>query len=165
MVTTRYLTNYRSPHRRGFAPNACGRCLLACKAAVDSAGPNHKISKEVSATLSGEEMKDIRKRYKKALEGLGLLDSNDGWKFFKQNGSGTKVYSKYDDKGNLWIKVDGIFRGTPTSCASVWKVRTDGRMDGWTDGRMDNGSFMDNWFIYGQLVHLPRCRLDIYSTH
>lgn len=37
--------------------------------------------------------------------------------------SGTKVYSKYDEKGNLWIKVDGIFRGTPTSCASVWKVR------------------------------------------
>ncbi|GMI47090.1 hypothetical protein TrCOL_g7156 [Triparma columacea] len=98
-----------------------GRCLLGCKNAVASAGPNHPVSKSVQSILDGEEMKDIRKRYKKALEGLGLLDSNEGWKFFKQNGSGTKVYSKYDEKGNLWIKVDGIFRGTPTSCASVWK--------------------------------------------
>jgi hypothetical protein len=59
---------------------------LGCKNAVASAGPNHPVSKSVQSILDGEEMKDIRKRYKKALEGLGLLDSNEGWKFFKQNG-------------------------------------------------------------------------------
>ena len=27
----------------------------------------------------------------------------------------------YDEKGNFWIKVDGIYKGTPTTCTSIWK--------------------------------------------
>jgi len=109
------------PMRKDFRWIEAGRSLAACDNTVKEVGGDHAISKKVQGVLEGSDMKDIRRRYKKALEGLGLLDSNEGWKFFKQNNTGTKVYSKYDEKGNLWIKVDGNFQGTPASCASVWK--------------------------------------------
>ncbi|GMH89436.1 hypothetical protein TrVE_jg13090 [Triparma verrucosa] len=97
-----------------------GRSIIACDNAMKKAGSGHKIVEKCKPLMETEAIHDARKRYPKCLKALGLLDLNDGWKFYKDENN-TKVYSKYDEKGNFWIKVDGIFYGNPTTCASIWK--------------------------------------------
>ncbi|GMI06561.1 hypothetical protein TrLO_g4085 [Triparma laevis f. longispina] len=97
-----------------------GRSIIACDNAMRKAGAGHKIVEKCKPLMETEAIQDARKRYPKCLKALGLLDLNDGWKFYKDQNN-TKVYSKYDEKGNFWIKVDGIFKGSPTTCASIWK--------------------------------------------
>ena len=109
-----------------------GRSITGCKNALDAAGPQNSVVKRVmkEGVLESFEVTDALRRYPKTLKALGLLDKDDGWKLYKQGPTGTKVYSMYDDKGHFWIKVDGIFKGTPTTCTSIWK----------------EGDLFDQWF-------------------
>ena len=95
-----------------------GRNLTACDNAVNEAEPKNSVVKSVQrrGLLETPEMEDVRRRYPKCLKAMNLMDKTEGWKFYKQGSTGTKVFSKYDEEGHFWIKIDGIFKGTPTTC-------------------------------------------------
>jgi hypothetical protein len=98
-----------------------GRLLVACVRSITAAGADHAISKIAKPLIETKDMYDVKARYLTALDGLGLLANEEGWIFFKENKAGTKVYYKYDEKKNFWIKVDGKLEISGSACASIWK--------------------------------------------
>ncbi|GMI61334.1 hypothetical protein ScalyP_jg6176 [Parmales sp. scaly parma] len=115
------LESVSTEHVLNFTWIQAGRLLRGCENALKLSTTPPEIKSSAASMLSLPVMAEIRSKYKQGFSVMTAMNTDSGWKFYKESKDGSSKVSTMYINGSLWIKVDGQVKCRSESCAAIWK--------------------------------------------